>query len=140
MADGYPRCVPVSDCGLLVEFGDAVGGPAHDAVLALDRALAARPVPGQREVVPAYVNLMLVFDPAATDHAAVRAAVEDRLTHPPEDRATGRQHEVPVCYDGDFGRDLAAVAEAAGLTPEAVIAAQEEEIAWMKAWLAARGM
>lgn len=123
MADGFPRFVPVADCGLLVEFGDAIGGPAHEAVLALDRALAARPVPGQQEVVPAYVNLIVVFDPAATDHDAVRAAVEDRLSHPPEDRAGGRLHEVPVCYDGDFGRDLAGVAERTGLNPEAVIAA-----------------
>ena len=123
MADGFPRFVPVADCGLLVEFGESVGGPAHDAVLALDRALAARPVPGQREVVPAYVNLIVVFDPALTDHDAVRAAVGDRLAHPPEGRSEGRLHEVPVCYDDDFGRDLAEVSERSGLAPEAVIAA-----------------
>jgi len=119
----FPRFVPVADCGLLVEFGDTVGGPAHAGVLALDRALAARPVPGQLETVPAYVNLMVVFDPAETDHAAVTRAVRERMAHPPEARSTGRLHEVPVCYEAEFARDMAAVVDQTGLSAEAVIAA-----------------
>lgn len=123
MPDRFPRFVPVADCGLLVEFGDSVGGPAHAAVLALDQALAADPVPGQRETVPAYVNLMVVFDPLATDHAAVRAGVQARLAHPPATRRAGQDHVVPVCYDPAFAPDLPAVAAATGLAEEAVIAA-----------------
>ena len=123
MAEGFPRFVPVADRAVLVEFGESVGAAVHAAVLALDRALAARPVPGQCEVVPAYVNLLLVFDPARTDHAAVTAALRDRLAQPTGPRAAGRVHEVPVCYDPAFGRDLAEVSERTGMTPDAVVTA-----------------
>lgn len=119
----FPRFVPVSDCGLLVEFGEEIGGPAHASVLALDRALAAAPVVGQCEIIPAYVNLMVVFDPLQTEHEAVAQAVRDRLDHSPRNRAKGRLHEIPVCYEGsDLARDLAQVAAETGLAPEDVIA------------------
>lgn len=102
---------------MLVEFGDAISDAVHRAVLALDGALADDPVPGQVEVVPAYVNVLVVFDPLVTDHAAVIAGLKARLGRGVGPRA-GRAHEVPVTYDG---RDLAAVAEATGLTEAEVV-------------------
>lgn len=104
---------------MLVEFGAAISDAVHAAVLALDGALADDPVPGQVEVVPAYVNVMVVFDPLVTDHAAVIAGLRARLGRGVGPRA-GRAHEVPVTYDG---RDLAAVAEATGLTEAEVVLA-----------------
>ncbi len=119
----FPCLVPVADRAVLVEFGDAVTQAVHDAVLALDQSLRAAPVTGQVELVPAMVNLMLVFDPLLTDHAAVMAAVKARLGRPAPDRAESAEREVLVCYGGAFGPDLDAVARAAGIGPEAVIAA-----------------
>ncbi len=69
----------VSDCGVLVEFGTVLSDAVHGAVLALDAALAADPVAGQIEVVPAYVNVMVVFDPLVTSHGAVMEGVRARL-------------------------------------------------------------
>lgn len=109
----------MSDCGVLVAFGTVLDDRVHESVLALDAALAADPVPGQVEVVPAYVDLMVVFDPLQTDHAAVTTALRARLGHHPAARQ-GRTHAVPVTYDGP---DLPAVAAATGLSAEAVIAA-----------------
>ncbi|NBE06176.1 5-oxoprolinase subunit B family protein [Paragemmobacter ruber] len=118
-----PRLTPVAERAVLVEFGTVVDAAVHAAVLALDRALGADPVPGQVEVVPAMVNLLVVFDPLVTDHAAVRAALASRLADLVPEAGQGAVHEVPVCYDGAFGRDLAAVAAQAGCSVEAVIAA-----------------
>ncbi|MEN9409385.1 MAG: hypothetical protein RL216_1359 [Pseudomonadota bacterium] len=114
---------PVADRALLVEFGDAVDEAVHDRVRALDSALRAAAVPGVLEIVPAMVNLLIVFDPVATDHAAVSHSVRpllDGLSHTGNPVAL---HEIPVCYDGDYGRDLAAVSAQTGLDAEAVIAA-----------------
>ncbi len=102
---------------MLVEFGDAISDSVHAAVLALDRVLAEDPVPGQAEVVPAYVNLMVVFDPLVTDHGAVAAALRQRLGRPGRARGAGRVHEIPVTYDGS---DLPVVAARLGMTVEAV--------------------
>lgn len=119
----YPRLTAVADRAVLVEFGAAVTDGVHEAVLALDRALRDDPVGGQTEVVPAMVNLLVVFDPLVTDHTAVAAAVEARLGSLRPGAVAGAEREVLVCYEGPFGRDLAAVAQAAGLSEEAVIAA-----------------
>ena len=115
-----PRLRAVSDCGLLVEFAEVLSDAAHAAVLGLDRVLAADPLPGQAEVVPAYVSLLVVFDPLVTDHAAVAAGVEARFGRASGAGGAGTTHDVGVIYDGP---DLAEVARRTGLAPEAVIAA-----------------
>jgi inhibitor of KinA len=109
----------VSDCGVLVEFGTVLSDAVHEAVLALDAALATDPVVGQVEVVPAYVNVMVVFDPLVTSHDAVETGVRARLGRGTVVRGS-RVHEVPVTYDG---ADLTAVAERTGLSVDAVVAA-----------------
>lgn len=119
----FPRLTPIADRAILVEFGDAVSDAVHDAVLALDRALRVAPVAGQAEVVPAMVNVLVVFDPLSTDHGTVAAEVRARLASLRPVPVAGAEHEVLVCYEGEFGRDLATVAEAAGISVEAVIAA-----------------
>jgi inhibitor of KinA len=120
---GFPRLTPVADRAILVDFGETVTDAAHDAVLALDRMLGASPVAGQVEVVPAMVNLLVVFDPLFTDHTSVAAEVEERLAALQPNSLAGTAREVLVCYEGEFGRDLPAVAKAAGISVEAVIAA-----------------
>ena len=114
---------PVADHALLVEFADALDDAAHAAVLRLDRALQSDPAPGQRESVPAYVSLMVTFDPQVVDHDAVRDHAARLLDRPAAATAPGAVREVAVCYDADLAPDLPEVARRSGLTPEQVIAA-----------------
>ena len=122
-ATGFPRFRPVADHAVLVEFGEVIGRAVHDQVRRLDSALARLPFDGFTEAVPANTNVLVSFDPLVTDHRRVEAA----LSHLVNDRsyvpAAGATREVLICYDDDLAPDLEAVAEATGLTPEAVIAA-----------------
>ncbi len=120
---GWPIFRPVAEHGLLVEFGAAIDSAIHARVLRLDRALVAAEVPGVLETVPAYAALLIRFDPGRTDHAAVERAARDLLDAAPGAPAAPALREVAVCYDADLAPDLAAVAQAAGLSPEQVIAA-----------------
>ena len=110
----HPRLTPVADHALLVEFAEAIDDDAHDAVLHLDRVLSARPPQGMAELVPAYVSLLVDFDPLATDHAAVSAAVLAALREPRAGAAAGRAREVLVCHDADLAPDLPEVAARSG--------------------------
>jgi inhibitor of KinA len=113
---------PVADHALLVEFGDAITAAAHAAVLALDQALAGQPFPGFREAIPAFVNLLVDFDPLVTDHATVETHLRALADAPSGlTEAAPAMREVLVCYDD--APDLAEVARLTGLSPEAVIAA-----------------
>jgi len=113
----------VADSAVLVEFGSAVGKAAHSAVLHLDQALAASPFEGFREAVPAFVNLLVAFDPLITDHRAVEAHLRLLLSTPALARPAPARREVLVCYDPDLAPDLAEVATRTGLSTDAVIAA-----------------
>lgn len=115
---------PVGDRAMLVEFGASIAPQAHAAVLALDDALADRPFPGLVETVPAFVNLLAVFDPLVTDHAAAEAALRDRLSAAPARARSPRLHMLGLCSDGaDLAPDLPEVARAAGLSPDGVLEA-----------------
>ncbi len=106
------RVLPCGDRALLVEVDDL------DAVLGLDAALRAEPLPEVAEVVPAARTLLLRLEPGA-DPAAVRAAV-GRVESAAGDRAAGGLVEVPVVYDGE---DLDEVGRLTGLGATGVVEA-----------------
>lgn len=114
---------PVADHAVLVEFADSIDAAAHAAVLRLDQALAANPFAGFAEAIPAFVTLLVDFDPGRTDHAQVIAHLRGLLAAPETARPVPVTHQVPVCYEPEFAPDLPEVARACGMTPEAVIAA-----------------
>ncbi len=117
----YPAYRPVADRAVLVEFGTQIADDIHAQVLRLDRLLAASPPAGVVEVVPAYANLLVNFDPVLTDHASLIAALQDRLHSPDLPTAPPRHHDLGICYDADLGTDLAAVANHTGTSVESVI-------------------
>jgi len=113
----------VADRAVLVEFAAQPSPGAEAAVQALDRALATAPFAGLVECVPAFVNLLVVFDPLVTDHAQVQADLRRLLRSATPVTHSPRSHEIAVCYDAPFAPDLDEVARRTGLTPQAVIAA-----------------
>ncbi|MEZ5923810.1 MAG: allophanate hydrolase subunit 1 [Hyphomicrobiaceae bacterium] len=117
----HPRFTPVADHALLVEFADVIGEEAHAAVLRLDAALADRSCPGFIEAIPAYVSLLVDFDPLATDHSLVERHVRQVLERAVEVVHRPTLHEVAVCYETPFAPDLDAVSRRTGLSLEAVI-------------------
>ena len=126
MADPTPDAPifrPVAERAVLVEFGTALNKPAHDAVLQLDLALTAHPFAGFAQAVPAFVNLLVEFDPTLTDHPTVTTHLRTLLTVTTATAALPTLREVLVCYDADLAPDLSAVASLTGLSTEAVITA-----------------
>ncbi|PZN94892.1 MAG: kinase [Alphaproteobacteria bacterium] len=117
-----PVAKPVGDTGLLFEFGTGIDPAVFDRILAIDAALAADPPAGVQETVPAYVSLLLVYDPLVTDAATLEAEVRARMSTATAKPPPGRDHVIPMCCDADLAPDLADVAAQLGLAPDAVIA------------------
>ena len=114
-----PQVQPVGDTAVLLSFGNAIDPAVFDHILALEAALIADPPPGMVETVPAYVTLLIIFDPLRTDGAAIAAAVLARAVV--GRAAVGGLHRIPMCCDDDLAPDLAAAADRLGMTPAAVL-------------------
>ncbi len=117
------RYLVAGDAALVVEFGDgidpAINRRVRELCLAVDRV---RPE-GVSDLVPTYRSLLVNYDPRVTTFDALRA----RLTEIESGLATTplpppRVVEIPTSYGGDFGPDLAFVAEHAGMTADEVVA------------------
>ena len=106
------RIIPASDSSLMVVFGDVITPEIEERVLGLFHALQARQDARIRNLHPGYASLLVDFDPLAISHEDVVAIVESLVTR----RAMSQRKrcrevvEIPVCYDAEFGPDLADVA------------------------------
>jgi inhibitor of KinA len=94
----------------------------HEQVRRLLRLLETEPIPGVRNLHPAYSSLLIKFDAVKLRHAELQEILHGYLERMerislPETRLV----KIPVCYGGDFGPDLTEVAESHGLTPQRVI-------------------
>src|SRR5436190_1715068 len=103
-----------SDQSLFADFVD------HSDIIRFLRWAEQNPIPHVCNLHPAYNSILIVFDPLATDHAAVRAAVDTAHLEQidlPEPRIV----EIPVHYGGLHGPDLDDVAALHNMPPERVI-------------------
>jgi len=116
-----PQFKAVADHAVLVTFAEEISEDAHAAVIALDKAIAADAPAGVIETVPALVNLLVTFDPIATDHIAVEGSVRRCLQGFDIQEVAGVRRHVQVCYEEPFSPDLQAVASATGLSTDTVI-------------------
>lgn len=81
-------------------------------------------VAGIGEVVPAFSSLLVRYDPLVTDYEEVvfrigKAAADLELAD--VEKSPGEIVEIPVCYGGEFGEDLADVAAHNNITEQEVI-------------------
>ncbi|MDP9936791.1 KipI family sensor histidine kinase inhibitor [Paenarthrobacter nicotinovorans] len=107
----------VGERGVLAELANP------DDVLALTEMLNREPCAGQREVVPAAETVLITAEsPAAAER--IKTALATR-TIPPYQHSAGKLVEIDTIYDG---QDLAVVAELAGISPEAVVAAHTGQL------------
>jgi inhibitor of KinA len=118
------RFLPQGEGGLVVELGDAIDPALNARVHLLAHAVRAHLAGEVDEVVPTYRSLLVLFDPLRVDRAAlaerIAALAPDGGGAPPI-AAPLRLVQVPVCYGGELGPDLEAVAQRARLSPAEVI-------------------
>ncbi len=108
-----------SDQSLLVYLGENIDLETHRRVLKLLRLLEAEPIPGVRNLHPAYNSILIVFDPLDQEHGNIEHTVATYLERlDTVQLAEPRVVEIPVIYDGP---DLADVARFHSMTTDRVI-------------------
>jgi len=109
-----------SDRSLLVSFGTSISPEAQRSVARLTHALHG--VRGILNLHPAFVSVLIDFDPRLRTHREIEELVWQRM-EAAEERASApaRLVEIPVAYGGENGPDLEDVARHADLSPEEVV-------------------
>ena len=124
------RLLPSGDQCLIVEFGRVIDVAVNRRACAFARKLELAALPGVTDIVPSFTGVGLHYRaqdvPMRGDEsplAALRRAVEALLATPSDaDEGASRLVEIAVCYGGEFGPDLAEVAQSCGLAGDDVIA------------------
>lgn len=127
-----PVVEALGDDALLIRLGERIDDASNRAALALAAALRGAGLPGIDDVAPAYASVCVHYDvaswssgdpaPSAFDRVAARLQAWLAAPHAAvePDRTTQTPIEIPVCYGGEFGPDLDAVAAHAQLDAEEV--------------------
>ncbi len=119
---------PAGDQALLLTFGQAadmaLDAEANARVMALYQDLQKQAPTWLRDLVPSLRALLIYYDSSQLSYAALCTLIEGELAalgaHQGDDG--GRHLCLPVCYDDEFALDLTSVAEAKGLSTDAVLA------------------
>jgi inhibitor of KinA len=118
----------MGDSAFRVEYPARLDATTNTVVRALAAAVTAAGLPGVRDVVPTAHAVAVYFDPLRTDYEALververEAALAETATDATASLPDVEPIAVPVCYGGEFGPDLAAVAAFAGLDAADVVA------------------
>jgi KipI family sensor histidine kinase inhibitor len=115
---------PEGDSSLLVVYGSTPGPGTSRRIAAAVRLLREQAPEGVVDLIPASVSLLVSYDPLRTSFDALRERLGALLPQA-EGQAVETAKRVlllPVCYGGEYGPDLAAVAAHAGLTERETVA------------------
>lgn len=125
VAPGAVRIAPAGDSALLIELPQQIDRHINARVIALAERLQRRCGAAIRDAVVGYATLTIYFDPLVVDGAWLEAEVRDTAADVDDGAASeggSAVIDVPVCYGGEFGPDLADVATFGQCTPDDVIA------------------
>ena len=105
------RVVAAGDSAIVVEFEERIDPVVNARTIAFADAVQAANLAGVRDVVPTYRSTAIYFDPLRTDSVALMACVEREAIRPVAPLAAGAAPvRIPICYGGELGPDLEAVA------------------------------
>lgn len=113
------------DCGIVVDFGNRIDPALNARVHRLARAIARAMPELVGEVVPTYRSLTVSFNPLQASRESLVARIRELLTGTDDAAGPAEQAtvvDIPVCYGGEYGPDLAHVAQYNGLGMDEVIA------------------
>lgn len=117
------RIACAGDSALLVELPPRIDPATSGRVIALAHELQVQYGASIRDAVVGYCSLTVYFDPLRVDAAWLESAIRSTAADIEDaDDAEGPLVDVPVCYGGELGPDIATVAEFAKCSEQDVIA------------------
>ena len=121
---------PLGDQAIVIDWGNRIDTGLNQQVRAVHAHLRDHPLPGIRDLIPAYSSLTILLDlgellqqsPGRPPFEMMRTQL-DRMLPGLENRPVqeGRRVDIPVCYDPSLAPDLETVAGFSGMHTSDVV-------------------
>lgn len=110
------------DSSVLIEFGKEISPQINRKITALVSLMKEQHIEGVVDMIPAFASLLINYDPRVITYGQIKKRLEKILKLDVKTEENDcRVIEIPVCYGGEYGPDLANIAKLAGLSEEEVI-------------------
>lgn len=116
------KTLTAGDSALLIEFEQKIAPEINAQITAFVHLLKEQHIEGVTDLIPAFASLLINYDPRVIGYKDLKARIEELLKiEVSEEASEARVFEIPVCYGGEYGPDIANIAENAGLSEQEVI-------------------
>lgn len=116
------KILTAGDSSILIQFGNAIDPDINARIAATVAIIKEQHIEGVVDIIPAFCSLLINYDPRVISYDRMRERMEKILSMEiAADAQKKRVYEIPVCYGGTYGPDLATIAEHAGLSEQEVI-------------------
>ncbi len=116
------RILTAGDSSLLVEFGKEISPEINRKIAATVQLMKEQHIEGVVDMIPAFCSLLVNYDPRVVRYDKMKKRLESLVRMDIKVGAEKRRiFEIPVVYGGEYGPDLAAIAQHAGLSEAEVI-------------------
>ena len=116
------RILTAGDSSILVEFGKEISPEINRKIAATVQLMREQHIEGVVDIIPAFCSLLINYDPRVISYEEMKQRMQDLIKVDAKAEA-GRKRvfEIPVCYGGEYGPDIANIAKNAGLSEKEVI-------------------
>lgn len=116
------KILTAGDASLLIEFGKEISPEINAKITATVQLMREQHIEGVVDIIPAFCSLLINYDPRVLSYDELCKRMKRLLNMEIKGGESSRRvFEIPVCYGGEYGPDLANIAKHAGLTEEEVI-------------------
>lgn len=116
------RILTAGDSSLLIEFGKEISPEINRKIAATIQLMKEQHIEGVVDMIPAFCSLLINYDPRVISYEEIRERMQALVRVDARAGETRKKiFEIPVCYGGEYGPDIANIAEHAGLSEEEVI-------------------
>ena len=116
------KILTAGDSSILVEFGKVISPEINRKITATVQLMKMQHIEGVVDIIPDFCSLLINYDPRVISYEEITERMQHLLKMDAKmDEGKKKIYEIPVCYGGEFGPDIANIAQHAGLTEEEVI-------------------
>ena len=122
MNDQIVQILPSGDSGILVRFGNLITEEINKKVHDLQFILDSNKSIGIIEMVPAYTDLLILYNPSKISFKALNEEIQKAIKTENKTKVQDqRLIKIPTCYEGEYGADLEEVSKNTKLTVDEII-------------------